>query len=326
MMRRGRIRRYQIPLLVATVLVLCDSARPAQALPATNPQSVARSQPAAAIQSTPDGKVVIAVGGDTMTAADLEKWIQALPPEYREFYQGAGKHLLPQYIVRMKILSAQAVEQKLDEQPEVALAIKTARESILADAETKRIERNVTLSDQELQDVYAKQKSQLERVRVRHILIRTANAALPSSDPNRPALAEADARKKLEEVRQKILAGADFGQMAQRYSDDSATADSGGDMGFVDPHKVVPPLVAAAHTLAVSQVSDIITTPWGLEIIKVDEKHETSFEEARPALEAQVRKSKAEEVIQGLLGQYKVMVDEQFFGIAPGKQTSPASH
>jgi hypothetical protein len=259
-----------------------------------------------------------------MTAAEVEKFIQALPPGYRAFYGGEGKRALPANIVRMKVLSAEAIKQKLDQQPEVALAIEIARESILTEAARKHIEAGITISDQELRELYQKDKTQYEEVRIAHILIRTENAPLKSGDSSHPGLPESEARKKLEDIRQRILAGADFAQMAKQYSEDTATAASGGDMGVVQPDKVVPPIVNAAHALEPGQVSDILGTPFGFEIIKVEEKRAKPFEEVRPALEAQLRESKAREIIQRLVDQTPVFIDQEFFSGQPAKQTSPA--
>ena len=147
-------------------------------------------------QSVPGERVVLRVGGQKMTAADVEQFIQALPPEYRVFYSGQGRRFLAVYIVRMKVLSAEAVKQKLDQQPDVALALEIARESILTDAARKHIEEGISVSDQDLQELYRKDKSLSEDVRIRHILIRTEDAAFKSGDPAHPGLAEAEARKK----------------------------------------------------------------------------------------------------------------------------------
>jgi hypothetical protein len=269
--------------------------------------------------------VVLSIGDQKMTAADVDRLLQALPPDRRAFYGGQGKRLLAQYIIRMKLLSAEAIKQKLDQQPDVAFAIEIARESILTEAARKHIEEGITVSDQELRELYQKDKTRFEEVRIAHILIRTENAPLKSGDASHPGLPESEARKKLEDIRQQILAGADFAQMAKQYSEDSATAASGGDMGVVQPDKIVPPVVNAAHALALGQVSDIIPTPYGFEIIKVEDKHTKPFEEARPALEAQLRQSKAAEILHNLLVNYPVVVDEQYFGASPATQTSSPS-
>jgi parvulin-like peptidyl-prolyl isomerase len=278
-------------------------------------------------QSAPVKRIVITVGNEQITATQVEEFIQALPPRYRAFYGGPGKHLLPQYIARTKILAAEAVKEKLEEQPEVARALEAARESILADAAQKHFEQSVTVSDPELQELYKKDKAQSQEVHIKHILIRTKDAPAEPDNPSHPALPEPEARKKLEDIRKRILAGADFAQMAKQYSEDDATAASGGDMGFIKYGQVVPPITDAAYSLEPGQVSDIITTPYGLEIIKVEEKHIRPFEEVRPALESELRRSKATELIQHVSEQYHVYFDKEYFSgqpAKPAKATSPA--
>jgi parvulin-like peptidyl-prolyl isomerase len=181
------------------------------------------------------------------------------------------------------------------------------------------------VSDQELRELYQKDKTLSEEVRIRHILIQTENAPLKSAAAGHPALPEPEARKKLEDIRKRILAGADFAQMAKQYSEDTATAASGGDMGVIQRDKVVPPIVDAAHSLEPGQVSDLILTPSGVEIIKVEDKRTESFEEAKSALETQLRQSKAAEIVQHLLANYPLVIDREYFAGSQAEQTSPPS-
>ena len=286
--------------------------------------SVPQAASAEKTQSLPGERVVLTIGDEKITAAEVEKFIQALPPEYQAFYGGPGKHLLPQYIIGMKVLSTEAIKLKLGEQPEVARAIEIAREGILASA-AGTLPESVVVSDQELRELYQKDKTLSEEDRIRHILIRTEDAPLKSAGAGHPALPEPEARKKLQDIRERILAGADFAQMAKQYSEDTATAASGGDMGVIQSDKVVPPIVKAAHSLEPGQVSDIISTPSGVEIIKVEDKHTKSFEEVKPALETQLRQSKAAEIIQHLVDNSHLFVDQEFFAGSPAKPSSPAS-
>jgi len=312
-----RRRSFAFFSLLATALVLCAWPEFAACGQQASPQNTAGS--------APGERVVLSIGDEKITAAEVDNFIQALPPQFQAFYGGPGKRFLPQYIVAMKVLSAEAVKLKLGEQPEVARAIEIAREGILSDAARKHFLQSMTVSDQELRELYQKDKTQSEEVRIRHILIQTEDAPLKSGAAGHPALPEPEARKKLEDIRKRILAGADFAQMAKQYSEDTATAASGGDMGVIQGDKVVPPIVDAAHSLEPGQVSDIILTPSGLEIIKVEDKRAKSFEEVKPALETQLRQSKAAEIVQHLLANYPLVIDQEFFTGSPAKQTSPAS-
>ncbi len=273
-------------------------------------------------QSSPGDRVVLTIGDEKLTAADIESFIDGLPPQYKAFYGGSGKHYLPQYIIAMKVLSREAVKLKLDEQPDVARALETARESILAGAARQHLLTSVVVSEQELRELYQTDKSLSEEDRVRHILIRTEDS--PLKPAGHAALPVAEARKKLQDIRERILAGAEFAEMAKQYSEDSATAASGGDLGVIQSDKTVPPIIEAAHSLKPGQVSDIISTPSGVEIIQVEDKHIKSFEEVKPALESQLRQSKAAELAKKLMDDSRPVIDQEFFSGEAANPGPPA--
>jgi peptidyl-prolyl cis-trans isomerase C len=271
------------------------------------------------------------VDEEKITAADIQRFIEALPPQFRAYYGGPGRQQLPRYIVQMKILAAEAKKEKLEDRPEVQKAIAIARESILADAARKSMGEKVPVSDQEVQSLYEKRKSEFDEVRIRHLLIRAdTSPARPTAAPTSPPLPEADARKKIEDLRSQLQAGGDFAELAQANSEDLGTAGAGGDMGYINRQKVFPPIANAAYELAVGTVSDIIQTPYGFEIIKVEDRRVKPLAEVRPELEGQLRQRKVEEVLQKLQAQYKVVVDAAYF--APPKKTarphppSPSTH
>jgi len=270
----------------------------------------------------PQQRVVITVNEESLTAADIDKILQSLPPQSREYYSGEGRHLLPQFLVRLKVLLAEARKGKLDQRPEVRDTIELATESILAAAERKQIEQSISAPPDLVAQLYESRKKQFEEVRLRRLLIRTEGSILSqSSVASRPALSPADARKKLEDLRRQILDGADFAELARANSDDPASAPAGGDMGFATYQSVIPPIAQAAAALAPGKVSEIIATPYGLELIQVVEKRTKPLEEVRPELEAQLRQGKLEEKMQELQSQYKISIDQDYFN---PKNAAPA--
>jgi peptidyl-prolyl cis-trans isomerase D len=103
-----------------------------------------------------------------------------------------------------------------------------------------------------------------EQVHARHILIKLA----PGADEK----ARAEARKKAEDVLAEVKAGSDFAALAKKESQDPGSASKGGDLGLFARGRMVPPFEAAAFALEPGGVSDIVETPFGFHIIKVDEK------------------------------------------------------
>jgi len=268
--------------------------------------------------------VVLSVGDTKLTAADVEKILESLPPDSRQYYATRGRNLLPQYLVRMKVLAEEARKQKLDELPEVRQAIEIAIEGILADVERERVEQSVAAPADLVAQLYQTRKKDLEEVHLRRLLIRTESSILSTgSAASKPPLSSEAARKKLEEIRQQILGGADFAEVARANSDDPESVSKGGDLGFVGYRAVIPPVAQAALKLSAGQVSDIIATPFGMELYQVVEKRTKPLDEVRPQLEAIIRQGNVEERMQELQSHYKISVDQQFFAPQDAADAAP---
>jgi len=75
----------------------------------------------------------------------------------------------------------------------------------------------------------------------------------------------------LEEIRAKIIAGDDFGQMAARHSQDPS-AKEGGDLGYFGRGELLPLIENVAFSLQAGEVSQVTRSPAGLHLIKVIDK------------------------------------------------------
>jgi peptidyl-prolyl cis-trans isomerase SurA len=90
-----------------------------------------------------------------------------------------------------------------------------------------------------------------------------------------PRMSDADkagARELLLRLRDSILAGADFAEMARRYSQDPGTASQGGDLGLVRRGQFVSEFESAVFALQEGQLSDIVETQFGLHLIQLQER------------------------------------------------------
>ncbi|HWK54395.1 MAG TPA: SurA N-terminal domain-containing protein [Hyphomicrobiales bacterium] len=98
--------------------------------------------------------------------------------------------------------------------------------------------------------------------------------------------AAADAKAR--EVKARLDAGEDFGALAQEFSDDTGSAQDGGDVGYTTGSNFVANFEQALQGLALDQVSDPVRTEFGVHLIKLTEVSETevpSFEERRADIE-----------------------------------------
>jgi len=130
-----------------------------------------------------------------------------------------------------------------------------------------------------------------EERRARHILLR-----LP---PDVSDEVKAEKRKKLLEIKARLDKGEDFAKLAQRFSEDTATAASGGDLGFFDRSRMTPPFAEAAFSLKKGEVSDIVETVYGFHLIKVEEirpERTVPLQDAREEIINELRRARGMDI------------------------------
>lgn len=116
----------------------------------------------------------------------------------------------------------------------------------------------------------------------------TNTIELPLTPPEPVERTDAEALALAEELRQRILAGEDFAELAREYSDDTGSGAEGGDLDWFGRGAMVPPFEEAAFTLDVGEISEPIKSQFGYHIIEVMERDEN-----RPKDEATLEQERA---------------------------------
>lgn len=163
------------------------------------------------------------------------------------------------------------------------------------------------------------------QVRSRHILIKLA--------PNAAEKDKEKARKRAEALRKKALSGADFGSLATKDSEDTGTAKKGGDLGYNPRGRMVKAFDDAQFALEVGKVSEVIESPFGFHVIKVEGKREgdVPIDEAKRELAEKLypeekAKIKTQQAAAELLAQWKkASSDEEFEKKLSKNDTNPES-
>ncbi len=139
-----------------------------------------------------------------------------------------------------------------------------------------------------------------EKAHARHILIQLGTDA---SDE-----AVAEAHKKAQEARGRIVAGESFDQVAREMSEDAGSKEAGGDLGFFARGENAPTLEQAAFALEPGDLSDVIRSDFGLHVVRVEAREpastrpfqEVGLELARAAAEATAAEERARELAEQL--------------------------
>ncbi len=131
-------------------------------------------------------------------------------------------------------------------------------------------------------------------VHARHILFNLKQDA-PEEEVSK---VRAEAEKVLAEAKK----GKNFTELAKKYSQDPSAAQNGGDLGYFTRGKMIAPFSEAAFSMKPGEISDLVRSPFGFHIIKVEdvrpEKTE-SWEEARASVEKSMKEEKARDIAFG---------------------------
>ena len=122
-----------------------------------------------------------------------------------------------------------------------------------------------------------------ERAKVRHILV-------GKDKPAEAAKYEALAR----DILNQLKGGANFADLAKKYSEDPSNKDSGGELGYIQRGQMVPEFERASFTQKVNEFGGPVKTMFGYHIVQVTDKQEArlqSFEEVKEMLKAEVSRN-----------------------------------
>ena len=128
----------------------------------------------------------------------------------------------------------------------------------------KEIESKINVTDVEIAAYYSAHKAEFNLIEpqyhVAQIVVTPGPAPQTGNLQNNKASGDADAKKKIQAIRQHLDSGEDFGALAMNFSEDANTSSNGGDMGFVAESALHsnPDAYNAISKLKPNQITDIL--------------------------------------------------------------------
>ena len=295
-----------------------QSSQPAQAKPAADPAKdvtveLSSENVAEKPVSVPPDRVVITIGERKITFAEFNQIIDALPEQYRVPARGEGRRQFADNLVRVFLLADEGKRLKLDQSETYKIQVAFQNANALAGRAFEQISANIKVDDAAIRANYDEHKSEYEQVKARHILIRMKGSPLPVK-PGQKDLTPEEALARVQELRKKILAGADFAKTAEAESDDTGSATNGGDLGFFGRGQMVPSFEQAAFALKAGELSEPVQSPFGYHLIKLEAKQSKTFEEMKPEIEKRLRPELAQKSLAEIEKKANVVLDQELFG------------
>lgn len=132
----------------------------------------------------------------------------------------------------------------------------------------KEINSKITVTDSDVNAYFNAHKAEFNLIENQYhlaqIIVTTNPAATASNLQNSKATSDADAKKKIQAIKNRLDAGEDFGTLAMNFSENPQTASNGGDMGLISESQLRaqgPALYETVTKLKSGQVTDIIPFP-----------------------------------------------------------------
>ncbi len=138
-------------------------------------------------------------------------------------------------------------------------------------------------TQQQIQQYYNDHQSDYQvpkQAKSRHILIKLA--------PGADAKTDAAARAKAEDVLKQLQAGGSWTDLAKKYSDDPGSKDSGGELGWAQPGRMVPEFDNAIFTQKIGDIA-IVKSQFGYHVVQVEDRqeaHTQPLNEVLPQIQA----------------------------------------
>jgi peptidyl-prolyl cis-trans isomerase C len=260
---------------VAVLLAACGKGQQAQT-------------PAPAPAATPDATAVATVNGTPISRAIYDIYLKSL-------LQQSGKtpnDLTPEQksqvldeLIGMQLISAEAVKDGVDKDPDVIARLNLLRIRVLTDAQSQKYLKDKDPTDAELHAQYDIAIAALDKTEYkgRHILVAS--------------------KEKAQELIKKIKGGAKFEDVAKAESTDSSKTN-GGDLGWFTPSRMAKPFGDAVRSMKKGEMTqEPVQTQFGWHIIKIDDTREATpppFDQVKQQLTNQIIQKKLLAYVDGL--------------------------
>jgi peptidyl-prolyl cis-trans isomerase SurA len=130
---------------------------------------------------------------------------------------------------------------------------------------SREIGSKIIIAEERIKEYFEKNKGQFQKQEGIHLALIFLKA-----DGGTPPEERMNQKKKMEEIRERLLKGEPFAELARKYSQDPS-ASAGGDLGVLSPNDLDPSLRQALTSLKTGDISQVLQTPGGWNILKVVE-------------------------------------------------------
>lgn len=316
-----KISRIALAASLTTLTLTAQTPAPKPVAPPAKAPAPAEAKP------VDPNQVVLAFGDRKYTPAQIDELIAQLPDDMKQSVAQMGKPMFIQQYAEYLVLLDEARTRNLAAKPEVKKVLDFGQENTLVGFMIRELAKEAEPKDEELTAYYEGKKADYVRVAARHILIRTSDSEAPKKE-GKPELTEEQALAKAEALRKKLTDGASFEELAKAESDDSGSAERGGDLGEFAKGMMVPQFEEAAFALPPGIVSPPVRSPYGYHLIRVDKRDFQPLDAVKQQIKQRLQGERLRTIREKLKTDKGFKLDPAYMAslqTAPGAAPAPAT-
>jgi peptidyl-prolyl cis-trans isomerase C len=201
-------------------------------------------------------------------------------------------------LVREEILFQAATAQQVDQETRIKQRVEVARRQVIIEELLRRkMETLSQVTDEEIKKAYEENKPLFttETVGASHIMVKTA--------------AEAEA------LQAELKAGKPFAELAKEKSQDTGSAEKGGELGILIRGQTEPEFETAAFALKDGEISEVVKTQYGFHIIKGGPHGATvqPYDEVKEKLREMLAKQKQRDALMMTMVEFEQRATTELF-------------
>jgi parvulin-like peptidyl-prolyl isomerase len=270
---------------------------------------------------TEKDRIVISVSGVEYTREEVDRLRNYLPPEFRANTQTMSNKAFLESFGFMQALAQKArAEGVLDKEP-----YKTQRQfnetSFLSNSYLQMISSTMKISDEEKQAFYDANPNQFQEVRVSAIYVNFSPVPELAEKEGKPVVLESAALEKAQGLHAQAVAGADFAQLAHDNSEDKASAEKGGDLGYFKPADPLSPAIkSAVFAMGVGDTSAPVKDNARFYLFRVTDKRMRPFADVKADIDKTLSDAKLLERLDAIRDEIKInAADAEWLNQIPGR-------
>jgi parvulin-like peptidyl-prolyl isomerase len=216
-----------------------------------------------------DDAIIANLGAQSIKGSDVKDFIYGLNPQQREQAANDPKMILQlvRSAIGRKLVLEEAEKQGWDKKPDVATQIARAREEVVLTSYLRSVglPPGTYPSEGDIKAAYEANREHFMTPRQYHI------AQIFVAEPPEAKKDAIDAlERKARDLAKKAKAkGADFAELARASSDDSVSAQKGGDLGWLPESQILPEILSAVRPMGDKGVTDAIHAAGGWHILSI---------------------------------------------------------